>query len=75
MVASGVDSSCAAPAASVVSDTSRSLRAARARIASSSCSRRASAFDACTTKYATSSAVTATAIHIVNRCVGKSFSR
>jgi hypothetical protein len=50
MVARGVPSSWAAPAASVVSEARRSLRAARSRIVDISASRRSIAFDIWTTK-------------------------
>ncbi len=67
IVASGVDSSCAAPAASVVSDTSRSVRAAWSRMRASSASWRATARDAAPMKCPASSSIVAIASHIVKR--------
>ena len=75
MVASGVDNSCAAPAASVVRDASRSLRESPFTRFVDVCllvrDRRARTCHIC----ATSSATPAPANHIVNKWVGKSFSR
>jgi hypothetical protein len=66
-VDSGVESSCAAPAASVPSDASFSLRASRSRVSRSSRSRAWSALCTRLVKYAVTDAASANAIQLPSR--------